>query len=185
MKISFAGCGLLGPYQFAVAHCIRVNAPRLLEEAEEFYGTSVGSVVAAALACEVTFMNELNSMLVELAEKAHASPLGVLSNKFDVDAIVGRFLDRILPKDAHKKVRGRLRISVTEVPFLRSRILADFNTRNELITVRMCVCVCVCVRARARACACWVRPCFLVALCLRAVSVLIYTVVSGFLVPKP
>ena len=137
MKISFAGCGLLGPYQFAVAQCLRENAPWLLEDTDELYGSSIGSVAAAVLACEVSFMNEVNCVLVELAAKARASPLGVLSSKFDAAAILRRFVDRLLPRDAHKRVRGRLRISVTEVPCLQNRILADFNTRNELITVRM------------------------------------------------
>ena len=128
MKISFAGCGLLGPHLFAVAQCLREKVPWLLEGMDELYGSSIGSVAAAVLACEVSFMNEVNCVLVELAAKARASPLGVLSSKF---------VDRLLPRDAHKRVRGRLRISVTEVPCLQNRILADFNTRNELITVRM------------------------------------------------
>lgn len=143
MKISFAGCGFLGVYHLAVTRCLRENAPWLLEDVEGLYGCSIGSVVAAALACEVNFMKEINNAVVELVEKAHASPLGALSSKCDVAAVVRRVVDRLLPKDAHRKVRGRLRISVTEFPSLQNRILDDFNTRNELITVRTCVCTCV------------------------------------------
>ena len=143
MKISFAGCGFLGIYHLAVVHCLRENAPWLLEDVEELYGCSIGSVVAAALACEVSFMKEVKNAIVELVEKAHASPLIVLSRKFDVAAVVRRVVDRILPKDAHRRVRGRLRISVTEFPSLQNRILDDFNTRNELITVRSYMRVCV------------------------------------------
>lgn len=155
MKISFAGCGFLGVYQFAVGQCLRENAPWLLENMEGLYGCSIGAVVAAKLACGGSFMAEMNSALSEFVEKANVSPLGVLSSKFDAADIIHRLVECLLPKDAHRMVKGRLRISVTELPSLKNRILDDFNTRNELITVRTyqwCVCertcvrMCVCVR---------------------------------------
>ena len=143
MKISFAGCGFLGVYQFAVGDCMRENAPWLLENMEGFYGCSIGSVVAAKLACGGSFMAEMHIALTEFVERANVSRLGVLSSKFDAADILYRLADSLLPKDAHRKVKGRLRISVTEVPSLKNRILDDFNTRNELITVRRYVSMCV------------------------------------------
>ena len=42
---------------------------------------------------------------------------------------LNKFLEEVLPPNAHREVRGKVRISVME-------IIGEFNTRKELIKVR-------------------------------------------------
>ena len=51
MNLSFAGCGFLGIYHVGVATCIREYAPHLA--ADKISGASAGSLVSAALICDL------------------------------------------------------------------------------------------------------------------------------------
>ena len=49
---------------------------------------------------------------------------------------LNKFLEEVLPPNAHREVRGKVRISVTELPTMKNKIIGEFNTRKELIKVR-------------------------------------------------
>ena len=49
---------------------------------------------------------------------------------------LNKFLEEVLPPKAYHEVRGKVRISVTELPTMKNKIIGEFNTRKELIKVR-------------------------------------------------
>lgn len=57
-SVSFSGAGFLGLYHVGATHCLRERAPRLLQGARRFYGSSSGS---------------LNALCIVLGESAGAS----------------------------------------------------------------------------------------------------------------
>ena len=52
-------------------------------------------------------------------------------NKLITDA-----LEKVLPEDAHKRVNGRLHISVTRCSDNKNVILTQFDSKEDLIQVR-------------------------------------------------
>lgn len=52
-SISFSGSGFLATYQLGVAQCLLNHAPWILNTAPRVFGASAGSLVAAAVVCEM------------------------------------------------------------------------------------------------------------------------------------
>lgn len=50
-SLSFAGAGFLGLYHVGVTQCLSQRAPRLLQGARRFYGSSSGALNALAIVC--------------------------------------------------------------------------------------------------------------------------------------
>ncbi|XP_021524340.2 patatin-like phospholipase domain-containing protein 5 isoform X2 [Aotus nancymaae] len=50
-NLSFSGAGFLGLYHVGVTHCLRQRAPRLLQGARRFYGSSSGALNAVSIVC--------------------------------------------------------------------------------------------------------------------------------------
>lgn len=67
---------------------------------------------------------------------ARRKTLGPFSPSFDVQALLREGLERFLPEDAHKRVSGKLRVSLTRVYDGKNVIVTDFETREELLQVR-------------------------------------------------
>lgn len=63
-SISFSGSGFLSFYQAGVVDALRDLAPRMLETAHRFAGTSAGAVIAALVICGI----EMGEALVLLPE---------------------------------------------------------------------------------------------------------------------
>lgn len=53
-SISFSGSGFLATYQLGVAQCLLTQTPWMLRTAPLVLGTSAGSLVAAAVVCEMS-----------------------------------------------------------------------------------------------------------------------------------
>lgn len=53
-SISFSGSGFMATYQFGVAQCLLNYAPWKIRLAPRVLGASAGSLVAAAVVCEVS-----------------------------------------------------------------------------------------------------------------------------------
>lgn len=53
-SISFSGSGFLATYQLGVAQCLLHYAPWMLRTAPYILGASAGSLVAAAVTCEIS-----------------------------------------------------------------------------------------------------------------------------------
>lgn len=54
LSISFSGSGFMATYQLGVAECFLNNAPWILRTAPCVLGASAGSLVAAAVVCEMS-----------------------------------------------------------------------------------------------------------------------------------
>lgn len=75
------------------------------------------------------------SDVLRVVHNARKRTLGPFSPTFNVQALLLEGLDKFLPPDAHKRVSGKLRVSLTRVYDLRNVIVSDFNTREELLEV--------------------------------------------------
>lgn len=58
-SISFSGSGFMATYQLGVAQCLLNYAPWKIRSAPCILGASAGSLVAAAVVCEVSLGEEL------------------------------------------------------------------------------------------------------------------------------
>lgn len=141
MNLSFAGCGFLGIYHVGVASCFREYLPEIVRN--KFSGASVGALVATAMALDCS-LAESTSDLLKVAIKARSRALGPFHPTFDVTKILYDALVKALPHDAHKKVSGRLFISVTRVSDGKNKIISHFDSKDDLIQAIQCSCFIPC-----------------------------------------
>ena len=134
MEISFGGCGFLGVYHIGVGKCFEDNARHLLKSFKGFYGASAGSICAAAAACRCDSMVAYK-WVKKTVEASRVYRMGLLNPQFDLYTRLRTFLENYLPKDAHKRARGKVRISMTTFPDMKNYVVSDFTTRKELINV--------------------------------------------------
>lgn len=76
------------------------------------------------------------SDVLRVIRDARKKTLGPFSPSFDVQALLREGLEKFLPEDAHKRVSGKLRVSLTRVYDGKNVIITDFETREELLQVR-------------------------------------------------
>lgn len=122
----------MGVYHIGVGHCLHERVPELVNELDGFYGTSAGSIVAVCLAVGATTQDG-NDFAARGTEAVHKSYLGAFSPFFNPNKLIDDFLEELLPPNAHRDLRNKVKISVTELPYLKNKIISDFNTRKELI----------------------------------------------------
>ena len=131
------GCGFLGIYHFAVIQCFRDHAPEFLSNMDGYYGASIGSVAAVVAACGHGLGIEASNRLAKRAKtESDKCVLGPISRHFDPSRYLTDTLEEILPIDAHRKLSGKIGVSLTEIPSGRNILMRDFNTRSELIKVQ-------------------------------------------------
>ncbi|XP_041619447.1 omega-hydroxyceramide transacylase isoform X3 [Vulpes lagopus] len=100
-SISFSGSGFLSFYQAGAVDALRDLAPRMLETAHRFAGTSAGAVVAALVICGIEMEEYLRVLNVGVAE-VKKSFLGPLSPSCKMVQLMRQFLYRVLPEDSYK-----------------------------------------------------------------------------------
>lgn len=74
---------------------------------------------------------------MHMALRARSQPLGPLHPSFDLLQMVKDSLRTSLPQDAHVRVSGRLGVSLTRVPDGKNVLVSDFQSREELIEVKV------------------------------------------------
>jgi len=134
-SISFAGCAWLLTYQMGVAKFIQEN---LQTHTMQFLGASSGAAVALMLVAGGNFDGALQSAL-DFARHSKTrlfGPVGKMSHYL----MTG--LKTHLPKDAFRKAENRLFISVTELPFLKNKLLPAANTQSNEDLLRMVLASC-------------------------------------------
>lgn len=82
-------------------------------------------------------IGDSTSDILKIAIEARSRALGPFSPTFDVNKIVHDALTKALPEDCHKKCNGRLHISVTRVSDGKNVILSQFDSKEDLIQVRL------------------------------------------------
>lgn len=137
MNLSFAGCGFLGIYHVGVSVCFKKYAPHLL--LDKIGGASAGALSACCLLCDLP-LGSMTSDFFRIVNEARRHSLGPFSPSFNIQTCLFEGLQKHLPEDAHKKVSGRLHISVTRVYDGKNVIISDFNSREEVLDAILCAC---------------------------------------------
>ncbi|XP_064542150.1 1-acylglycerol-3-phosphate O-acyltransferase Pnpla3-like [Drosophila montana] len=137
MNLSFAGCGFLGIYHVGVAVCFKNYAPHLL--LEKIGGASAGSLAACCLLCDLP-LGSMTSDFFRVVNEARRHSLGPFSPSFNIQTCLLEGLQKHLPDDAHKRVNGRLHISLTSVYDGQNVIISEFESREEVLQALLCAC---------------------------------------------
>nr|XP_039323920.1 patatin-like phospholipase domain-containing protein 1 isoform X3 [Saimiri boliviensis boliviensis] len=138
-SISFSGSGFLSFYQAGAVDALRDLAPRMLETAHRFAGTSAGAVIAALAICGIEMDEYLRVLNVGVAE-VKKSFLGPLSPSCKMVQMMRQFLYRVLPEDSYKVTTGKLHVSLTRFTDGESVVVSEFTSKEELIEALYCSC---------------------------------------------
>lgn len=84
--------------------------------------------------CE-SALGDSTSDILKVAVKARSRALGPFHPGFDINKIIFDALIKTLPDDAHKRVSGKLHISVTRVSDGKNVLLNQFDSKEELVQV--------------------------------------------------
>ncbi len=138
--VSFSGCGFMGMYLVGAGICIQEHAKEHFAKLTTWYGASAGSIVSVGAACDLR-STEGYKFIRKLHEEVYKHKLlgkfGAFHPNFDLMGHVRTFLERTLPRDAHRRCRNKVGISLTVLPSMTNWIVSDFNTRAELIQVSL------------------------------------------------
>ncbi|XP_043763236.1 omega-hydroxyceramide transacylase [Cervus elaphus] len=138
-SISFSGSGFLSFYQAGAVDALRDLAPRMLETAHRFAGTSAGAVVAALVICGIEMDEYLRVLNVGVAE-VKKSFLGPLSPSCKMVQMMRQFLYRVLPEDSYKVTTGKLHVALTRFTDGESVVVSEYTSKEELIEALYCSC---------------------------------------------
>lgn len=135
--LSFSGGGFLGIYHVGVAMAFRDFAPHIAKR--KVLGTSSGALAAMCLVSDFPMDKAINN-IVKMAKHCRSLSLGPLHPKFNIFDIMRDDLESYMPEDAHIRSSGKLFVTVTNALTLKSEIIANFDSREELIDVLMASC---------------------------------------------
>uniref|UniRef100_A0A8C9EMS5 PNPLA domain-containing protein n=1 Tax=Pavo cristatus TaxID=9049 RepID=A0A8C9EMS5_PAVCR len=130
-SLSFSGSGFLALYQLGVVQSLLELAPELLKSACKVYGSSAGSLVAAAVV--LTQEMRMEELFYASAREVRKKLLGPLSPKCSLLANLRAVLQRSLPEDSYQVASGRLHISLTRVVDGQNVMVSEFSSKEELI----------------------------------------------------
>ncbi|XP_031319261.1 patatin-like phospholipase domain-containing protein 5 [Camelus dromedarius] len=135
-SLSFSGAGFQGLYYVGVTQCLRQRAPRLLQGAGRFYGSSSGALGALSVVGgkSAYFCSSLLGMIKHVEQLS----LGVFHPAFAPIEYIRQELQDNLPADIHILASQRLGISITHWPDGQNCIVTDFATRDEVIQAVIC-----------------------------------------------
>ncbi|XP_041491119.1 omega-hydroxyceramide transacylase isoform X1 [Microtus oregoni] len=138
-SISFSGSGFLSYYQAGAVDALRDLAPRMLDTAHRFAGTSAGAVIAALVICGIEMEEYLRVLNKGLAE-VKKSFLGPLSPSCKMVQMMRQFLYDVLPEDSYKFATGKLHVSLTRVTDGENVVVSEYTSKEELIEALYCSC---------------------------------------------
>uniref|UniRef100_A0A8C0AZB6 Patatin like phospholipase domain containing 1 n=1 Tax=Buteo japonicus TaxID=224669 RepID=A0A8C0AZB6_9AVES len=138
-SLSFSGSGFLVLYQVGVVQSLLELAPELLKSACKVYGSSAGSLIAAAVVCGV-MMTLVGFLLRKMNVEVRKTILGPLSPKCSLLANIKTVLQQMLPEDSYQLASGRLHISLTRVVDGQNVMASEFSSKEELIQALLCSC---------------------------------------------
>uniref|UniRef100_A0A8B9GD47 PNPLA domain-containing protein n=1 Tax=Amazona collaria TaxID=241587 RepID=A0A8B9GD47_9PSIT len=124
-SLSFSGSGFLALYQVGVVQSLLELAPELLKSACKVYGSSAGSLIAAAVVCGIG-LGKTGVVRISLL-------WGLLAN-------IKAVLQRMLPENSYQLASGRLHISLTRVVDGQNVMASEFSSKEELIQALLCSC---------------------------------------------
>ncbi|XP_051016074.1 patatin-like phospholipase domain-containing protein 5 isoform X1 [Acomys russatus] len=136
-SLSFSGAGYLGLYHVGATQCLRERAPRLLQGASRFYGSSSGALNAMSIVCGKS-ADYCCSHLLGLAKHVERLSLGIFHPAYAPIEHIRKQLQDTLPDNCHILASQKLGISLTRWPDGQNYIVTDFATRDELIQALIC-----------------------------------------------
>ncbi|XP_041860301.1 patatin-like phospholipase domain-containing protein 2, partial [Melanotaenia boesemani] len=137
--ISFSGSGFLSTYQLGVALCFFKYAPWILRSAPCILGSSAGSLIAAAVVCEMN-LTTIRDELLLFAKKVMGFRLGPFHPAIDVFEWLKFVLHKYLPADAHCVANGRLGVAMTRLSDGKHFIMSEFQSKEDVIQALLCSC---------------------------------------------
>ncbi|CAG6021497.1 unnamed protein product [Menidia menidia] len=137
--ISFSGSGFLSTYQLGVALCLLNHAAWILRSAPCILGSSAGSLIAAAVVCEINLLTIRDEILL-LTKQVVTLTLGPFHPGINVFRWLKSILDKYLPSDAHRLASGRLGVAMTRLKDGKHFIMSEFQSREDLIQALLCSC---------------------------------------------
>ncbi|ELW66126.1 Patatin-like phospholipase domain-containing protein 1 [Tupaia chinensis] len=141
-SISFSGSGFLSFYQAGAVDALRDLAPRMLETAHRFAGTSAGAVIAALAVCGIEMDEYLRVLNVGVAE-VRKSFLGPFAPSCKMVQMMRRFLYQTLPEDSYKIATGKLHVSLTRLTDGESVVVSEYTSpASALFSPQALYCSC-------------------------------------------
>ncbi|XP_021081079.1 patatin-like phospholipase domain-containing protein 5 [Mesocricetus auratus] len=136
-SLSFAGAGFLGLYHVGATQCLRQRAPRILQGARRFYGSSSGALNAVCIICDKS-ADFCCSSLLGMVKQVERLSLGIFHPAYNPIEHIKKKLNDSLPENCHILASQRLGISMTRWYDGQNIIVTDFATRDELIQALIC-----------------------------------------------
>ncbi|EHA98022.1 Patatin-like phospholipase domain-containing protein 5 [Heterocephalus glaber] len=136
-SLSFAGSGYLGLYHVGVTQCLRQHAPRVLQGARRFYGSSAGALNALGIICNKP-VDFCCSNLLDMVKHLEGLSLGIFHPAYAPIEYIRQRLRDSLPEDCHILASQQLGISLTHWPDGQNVIVTDFATKEEVIQAVIC-----------------------------------------------
>nr|XP_046252067.1 1-acylglycerol-3-phosphate O-acyltransferase Pnpla3 [Scatophagus argus] len=138
-SISFSGSGFMATYQLGVAQCFLTYAPWILRTAPCVLGASAGSLVAAAVVCEISLISIRDEML-HFAKQMKAFTLGPFNPSINVFHWLEVVLNKYVPCNAHQLATGRLAVAMTRITDSKLIIMSDFQSKEDVVQALLCSC---------------------------------------------
>ena len=132
-SVSFRGCSWLMIYNLGVLEALR-ETPQISEW--RFAGASSGAVTATIAAAGIE-TEDASDWLIRMAEEGARRRFGPVGR---MTHYVQGGLDHLLPNDAHTRVNGKLRISITRLRGMESWIVDEYESKQELIEAVLASC---------------------------------------------
>lgn len=85
----------------------------------------------------VSSSGEAGANIIDVAKDARKRFLGPMHPSFNLVKIMRNMLYRTLPPNAHHSATGRLGISLTRVTDGENVLVSHFNSKEELVQVRL------------------------------------------------
>ncbi|CAM4682375.1 unnamed protein product [Lepidochelys olivacea] len=139
ISLSFSGSGFLINYQVGVVQALWELAPETMRSASKVYGTSCGSVVAAAVACDVD-VGLIEEFFHEAVEEARKVSILTLCPGHRMLRIIEKGMSQMLPENSHQLASGKLCISLTRVSDLQNVIISEYRSKEEVVQAVICSC---------------------------------------------
>ncbi|XP_034445297.1 patatin-like phospholipase domain-containing protein 2 isoform X2 [Hippoglossus hippoglossus] len=138
-SVSFSGSGFMATYQLGVAQCFLNYVPWILRTAPYVLGASAGSLVAAAVVCEMSPIT-IRDEIIHFAKQMKAFTLGPFNPSINVLHWLESILNKYLPPDAHQFASGRLAVAMTRLSDGKHIVMTEFQSKEDVVQALLCSC---------------------------------------------
>ncbi|AWP09749.1 putative patatin-like phospholipase domain-containing protein 3 [Scophthalmus maximus] len=131
-SISFSGSGFMATYQLGVAQCLLNYVPSIVRAAPFVLGASAGSLVAAAVVCDMSPIT-IRDEMIHFAKQMKAFRLGPFNPSINVFHWLECILNKYLPSDAHRLASGRLAVAMTRLSDGKHIVTTEFQSKEDVV----------------------------------------------------